>query len=142
MAVAACHPTEKVVSYLKTLFELELAPMVHLAAGHAIVQASGGADAEILAALDSSAPRRAEGAIRSLAVTRVVPSEATIRRIIAFVSEARHEQLRFWAAAAAAGWPPATTRRFLRECLVDPRTDTRQAAEASLQGKYLKLNPL
>ncbi|MEU9047714.1 MULTISPECIES: hypothetical protein [unclassified Kitasatospora] len=49
---------------------------------------------------------------------------------------------RFWAAAAAAGWPGPRVQEFLRDCAASPRADVASAAVSSLQGKYQTYTPL
>jgi hypothetical protein len=50
--------------------------------------------------------------------------------------------LRFWPAAAAAGWDGAKVKAFLFQCANGPRHDVAEAAKASLDGKYKTYRPL
>lgn len=142
MAVAASCPNAEAVSFLERVLALDLEPMVHLAASDAIVRTSRGADAAVLSALQSGSLPRAEGAIRALAMTRAVPTESTIQAITTYAGKPAHRQVLFWVAAAAAGWPRASVRSILELCLSDKSADTRRAAEAALDGRYLEWNPL
>lgn len=142
MALAASRPSAEAVSLLERVLALDIEPMVYLAAGDALVRVNNGADAAVLAALRSGSLPRAEGAIRALAMMRTVPTEATTHAIIGYANEPARRQVRFWVAAAAAGWPKASVRPFLEQCLIDDNADTRRAAQAALKGRYLKWNPL
>jgi hypothetical protein len=142
MALAACHPSAQAKALFERLLTLDLEPMVHLAAGDALVCTSDDLDASVLAALHAGSLPRAEGAIRALAITHAVPAESTVHAVIHYGSAPGHSQARFWIAAAAAGWPRAIVRAFLEECLSDTSTDTRRAAQAALEGRYLRWNPL
>jgi hypothetical protein len=55
---------------------------------------------------------------------------------------AARAKVRFWVAAAAAGWSGPVVEAFLRSCAQDPLADTRRAAEAALRREYLEWNPL
>lgn len=142
MALAACGTSDEARQVVEALFSLDLEPMVHLAAGDAAVRLHWDIDAAVLAALQSDSLARAEGAIRALAMTRSVPSDEVVRSVIAFAAAPNHQQVRFWVAAAAAGWPPNLVKDFLETCLADASADTRRAAQASLNGRYLRWNPL
>jgi len=143
MALAASRPSAEAVLFLERLLVRDdLEPMVHLAASDAIVRSSQNAHAAVLAALGSNSLPRAEGAIRALAMTRSVPTEATIEAVIQYANQPAHQQVRFWVAAAAAGWRGASVRPFLEQCLDDNSAHTRRAAQAALECRYLKWNPL
>jgi len=143
MALAACQAGGS-RPLLEKILNLPLEPMVHLAAGHALVQLSEEIDRAVVAALKSGSTMRAEGAVRAVAMTRRALASPTIDAIIAFASAPGNEAVRFWACAGAAGWASPAVREFLAYCLQDKRVDadTRRAAEASLDGRYLKWDPL
>ena len=130
MALAACG-SHDARAPIERVLQLPLEPMVHLAAGDAV-----------LGALDSESLPRIEGAVRALAITQRVPSDAAIQGLLRLGSDPKYNQVRFWLAAASAGWPDRLTRSFLEECLHGGTAETRRAARASLEGRYIKWNPL
>jgi hypothetical protein len=143
MALAACNGVAG-SDLLQKILSSDLEPMVHLAAGDAVVRLSADVDSAISDALNSNSFMRIDGAFRALAMMQSVPSRATINAIVTYASSPPppNFQFRFWVAAAAAGWRNESVRSFLEACLLDPSADTRRAAEASLQNRYLKWNPL
>jgi hypothetical protein len=84
-----------------------------------------------------------DGAFRAMAMLRLKPDAAAVEEILGFVSRLPvNHRLRFWVSAAAAGWEGESVRTFLKDCVRSPREESRKAAEASLEGKYLEWNPL
>jgi HEAT repeat protein len=142
MALAASGPSVDAIAILEHLLTLHLEPMVHLAASDAIVRSSQERDTAVVIALRSGSLPRAEGAIRALAMTHAIPAERTILAVIGYANEAAHKQVRFWVAAAAPGWQHPSVRPFLEECLNGQDAETRRAAQAAIEGHYLKWNPL
>ncbi|SDL18963.1 hypothetical protein [Nonomuraea jiangxiensis] len=53
-----------------------------------------------------------------------------------------YDGLRFWPAAAAAGWNGSRIKAFLTACASSPREDVADAAKASLEGRYKTYQPL
>jgi len=141
MAVAACR-SKGGQPLLERILTMSLEPMVHLAAGDALVRLSEDVDGAIMAALKSASPSRAEGALRALAMMHSVPAPETIDAIITFAWETAHRQLRFWVCAAASGWRGPRIRSFLEDCLSDAAAETQRAAKAALEGRYIKWHPL
>lgn len=141
MALAACG-SHDARAPIERVLQLPLEPMVHLAAGDALVRLSEDLDSAVLGALDSESLPRIEGAVRALAITQRVPSDAAIQGLLRLGSDPKYNQVRFWLAAASAGWPDRLTRSFLEECLHGGTAETRRAARASLEGRYIKWNPL
>jgi hypothetical protein len=142
MALAACHSGQDEASLFQQLLTMPLEPMVHMAASDAMVRVSKDVDAAVLGALRSGSLSHAEGAVRALAMMRWTPADPTIEAVIRYAEDPAHKQMRFWVVAAAAGWNKAIVRAFLEERLQDEGPETRRAAEASLQGHYLRWNPL
>ena len=64
---------------LEQILSLELEPMVHVAAGDILVRVSEGVDAAVLVALESGSLSRAVGAVRALAMAKLVPAESTVQ---------------------------------------------------------------
>ncbi|MFE7530743.1 hypothetical protein ACFU7Y_34270 [Kitasatospora sp. NPDC057542] len=93
--------------------------------------------------LDSGTPMLADGALRAVAMQRLCLDTATIDHVLDFLEPLDpYDGLRFWAAAAAAGWPGPQVTRFLHACAAGPRSDVASAADSSLQGKYQTYMPL
>ncbi len=84
-----------------------------------------------------------DGALRAVAMQRLSLDAATIDHVLDFLGPLDpHDGLRFWAAAAAAGWAGTRVGDFLRECADGPRADVADAATSSLQGEYRTYSPL
>ena len=84
-----------------------------------------------------------DGSLRSLATHHIVPSNGDIQKIIQYVSLPKNQDIQFWAVAAAPGWPKELIETFLKKTIdSDILEDTKKAAKAALNGKYLKWNPL
>ena len=92
--------------------------------------------------LDKNAKPLIEGGFRAVAMLHLTPEKELIDKIIAYVSRPDNEHLRFWVAAACPAWDGDGVSDFLQKCLEDPLDDTRRAAEAALEKKYLKWKPL
>ncbi|MFI9304752.1 HEAT repeat domain-containing protein [Kitasatospora aureofaciens] len=121
------------------------ATMVYTALGDAIMRLSAPeATADSLRwCLDSGTPMLADGALRAVAMQRLRPDTTTIDHVLDLLGPlGPHDGLRFWAAAAAAGWPGPRVQEFLRDCAAGPRTDVASAAASSLRGKYQTCTPL
>lgn len=84
----------------------------------------------------------AEGALRAIAMLRLKLSRSAILAVVEFASRPENEQVRFWVAAGAAGWNEPEVESFLHDCAASQLADTRKAAAAALQKKYLKWSPL
>ncbi|ACJ29454.1 hypothetical protein swp_2724 [Shewanella piezotolerans WP3] len=84
-----------------------------------------------------------EGAIRAIAMNRMIPAQEIIEILIEYVEISKNDGLVFWLAAACPGWSLDLTSEFLKSCLVGSSTDDiKKAAEAALVKKYLKWRPL
>lgn len=139
MALGSCKASAA-VPLLESILALPLEPMVHVAAGDALVRCSDDLDVAMVDAMRSGSLPRVEGAIRAVAMTQAVPSSEVVASVFKFASGPKHHQLRF--AAASPGWPMHAKSRFLNVCVVEGDADTRRAATAALKGRYLKWSPL
>ena len=99
--------------------------------------------------LKTQNPMFIDGALRAIALLKLVPDDVTIQNIIAvarqpeFVDGVRgysgdKSGLRYWVAAASGGWKKSLTHEFLLECQLIKDTSLKHAADQALKGKYLK----
>ncbi|MFF3598116.1 HEAT repeat domain-containing protein [Kitasatospora indigofera] len=115
------------------------ATMVYDALGDAIIRLSTPQDTahSLRWCLEVGTPMLADGALRAVAMQRLPLDAATIDYVLDFLGPLDpHDCVRFWAAAAAAGWTGPRVREFLQGCAAGPRADVANAATSSLQGKY------
>ncbi len=88
-------------------------------------------------ALRSGRSSIAEGALRALAMTRVVTSTGVIDHVLAYLRPLPSDDgRRFWAAVASVDWLGDATRLALEEWALLPRADVADAARLSLAGCY------
>ena len=122
------------------------ATMVYVALGDALVRlgrASADDAGPVLRLLSSGNDMLIGGALRAVAMLRMRPDDETVGRILDFASaRPPADGLRFWVAAAAAGWRGPAVETFLAACALDLRADVREAALASARGEYRKWSPL
>jgi hypothetical protein len=89
------------------------------------------------------------GALRAIALLKLVPNDATIQSIISVASQPEHVDdvqgypgdksgLRYWVAVASASWKTELVNDFLSECLLISNTSLKHAAESALKRKYVK----
>jgi HEAT repeat protein len=141
MALGECRYAPS-IPLLLDLSRRELERMVYVAVGDALVRLSSDREKELLRILSSGNAGLAEGALRAVAMLRLGLSTEAIESVIAHVAKPENEPLRFWVAAAAPGWDGPRVEAFLRDCVRSARKETREAAQAALEKKYLKWNPL
>jgi hypothetical protein len=135
---------------LGVLKELAVRPfdatMVYVAIGDSIVRLGRDfADdpAPVDWCLATGNDQLADGALRAVAMLRLRLDEPAIGRILAFLAPRDpYDGLRFWPAAAAAGWEGPAVQAFLTQCANGPRQDVAEAARPSLAGKYQTYRPL
>jgi hypothetical protein len=122
------------------------ATMVYTAIGDALVRLSRAHEHDASKAVDllrSGNERLIDGALRAVAMLRMKPSAAEVDAILRFVQPLSLESgLRFWPAAAAAGWSGKLRDAFLADCSRSSRQDLRDAAARSSQGQYKTWNPV
>jgi HEAT repeat protein len=122
------------------------ATMVYVAIGDATVRLEREHENDatpVLRLMETGNEMLIDGAFRAVAMLRMKPEEEAIHKIVRYGALRQPDDgLRFWIAAAAAGWSSAEVTRFLAECARGSREDVRQAAIAAQQGKYRKWNPL
>ena len=122
------------------------ATMLYVALGDAIVRLgrrSANDPAPVLDLIAMSNSMLIDGAFRAVAMLRLTLTPPTIEAIIGRVSNLDPDDgLRFWVAAAAAGWSGPSVERFLAVCATSSREDIRTAALSSQQRKYRRWRPL
>lgn len=146
MALGECG-YRSALPYLQVLAgQLFEATMVYVALGDAMVRL-GRAYADdpqpVLALMRTGNDMLIDGTFRAVAMLQLKLDADAVEHIVHFVANRSPEDgLRFWVAAAAAGWSGPTVEAFLQACATGPREDVQRAALASQQGKYLKWSPL
>ena len=122
------------------------ATMLYVALGDAIVRLgrrSANDPAPVLDLMAMPNSMLTDGAFRAVAMLRLALDSRTIEAIISRVSSFDpNDGLRFWVAAAAAGWSGPSVQRFLAACATSSREDIRTAALGSQQRKYRRWRPL
>lgn len=144
MALAESH-YQPAVPFLRSLADQPAEPMVHTATGDALVRIERKFSEDPQPILDLLARKNLpliEGGLRAVAMLRLKLPHHAIGQIIEFASRPENEQVRFWVAAAAPGWEGPEVSLFLRSCATAKLEETRKAAEAALQKRYLKWSPL
>ena len=144
MALGESGYTESLY-FLTQLAEQEFeATMVYVAIGDAITRLTylqNGSISSITNFLNSNSniPLFIDGLIRAIAMLKLIPSQEDIEKIIAFGNlENTDDNNRTWIASAAAGWTGDSVVCFLNECAASDNQQTKKAAEAALNKKYLK----
>jgi len=141
MALAESKATHA-LPLLKQITRMDLEPMVHVAAGDALVRLSGNTVDAVREALRNGEGHQIEGALRAVAMLHEQLPDDLVRAIMNYASVDGHTAARFWVAASAAGWDVPGVRDFLTVCLNDKLPDTRRAAEAALAKRFIKWKPL
>jgi HEAT repeat protein len=144
MALAECGYADA-VPFLRDLIGRQVEPMVIIAIGDALIRLDDRAADDpgaIVALLSSGNLRLAEGGLRAVAMLQLKLTPSVVRQVIQFASRPENAQVRFWVAAAAPGWEGPEVETFLRECSASGSAETKKAAEAALQKKYLRWSPL
>lgn len=134
----------KALPFILSLVTAPLEPMVLTAVGDALVRLDARIteDPKLILHLLSGHLSIAEGALRATAMLQLKLPRSTILSIVEFASRPENEQVRFWVAAAAPGWNEPEVEKFLHDCSGAELADTRKAAAAALQKKYLKWSHL
>jgi hypothetical protein len=146
MALGACYHSPAVELLEHLAANQSDYAMVGVALGDALVRIEW-ANNQSLTTVDrymvTGPPGVIDGTFRAIAILHLVPDDDLINRIIAFVTPLDLlDPLRYWVAAAAAGWTGPTVETYLRICLASKRDHLIDAASASLAGTHLKHRPL
>ena len=122
------------------------ATMVYVAIGDAIVRLSSENKTDVSSVIDLlklDNPMLSDGALRAMAMLKMVPSDSEIDNIIQYVSNSSvNEGIHFWVIAAAPGWSSQTVEDYLNLCGQSEREEVTNAVELARKGKYKKWNPL
>jgi HEAT repeat protein len=138
---------EHALSYLRDIVRRQYeATMIYAALGDAIVRLGRRSENDptpVREMMATSNGMLIDGAFRAVAMLRLTLDADAVEAIVAYASPLHLDDgLRFWVAAAAAGWHGPAVERFLAECVTSPREDVRTAATSSQQGKYRRWRPL
>jgi len=146
MALGSCGHAPAVELLEQLAAQQDDYTMVGVALGDALVRIEWTTDSSLTTIdryMSTGSPSVIDGTFRAIAMLRLVPDDELLGRIIAFVTRLDLvDPLRFWVAAAAAGWTGPNVEVFLRGCLTSPRNDVVEAATDSLAGTYKKYRPL
>jgi len=120
--------------------------MVYIAIGDAIVRLSieNKRDATpIFKLISTGNDSLIDGALRAMAMLRMVPSESQIENIIDYVA-ARESNLgvHIWVLAAAPGWSGSKLKEYLDYCSGSPQIELTSAVELARKNQYKKWSPL
>lgn len=151
MALGACRH-DPAVPFLQELAARRFeATTLYIAIGDALLRLAPAGDATSKTLMDlvrTGNEGLAYGACEAMAMLRLVPPREIIEELLEFASrfpldESQVANQWFPIVAAAPGWlerSPAV-RPFLETCLRSKNARVKLAAEAALQGKYLKWSP-
>jgi hypothetical protein len=147
MALGESGYTESLDFLLQLAEQHFEATMVYVAIGDAITRLDlsrhGNINNSIKIFFGTNNAMLIDGILRSIAMLRFTPERNAIDKIINYgLNLNLEDNSRVWIAAAAPGWPPQTTKRFLEECMTSENQQIKRAAEAALKNKYLKWSPL
>lgn len=146
MAIAECD-YKPALPFLNELAKQDFeATMVYVAIGDAIVRLSIESESDvtpILKLLNIGDEMLVDGALRAMAMLKMVPSDSHIEKIIDYVSKSKvNEGIHFWVLAAAPGWPEIKVDKYLDYCAKSSREEIINAVALARQKKYKKWNPL
>ena len=146
MALGATGTRDDVPLLRRLVGEKRDAEAVNTALGDAIVRLDRDHREDVTPVLwcwDQSVDGLSDGALRAVAMLRLrFPAEALNALLDRVDGEPEASHLRFWPAVAAAGWTGPRVEAFLQACAASPRDDVSAAAIESLDGRYMKVNPL
>lgn len=119
------------------------AKMVYVAIGDSIVRLARPEPNDVSVVFDLLKTKNnmlINGALRAIAMLRLVPSTKQIDRLISFAE--KNHACSFWIVAAAPGWTGSKVERFLAECAESDQAELSNAAKLAQTGKYKAWNPL
>ncbi|XQW85668.1 hypothetical protein ACOYR1_02725 [Thalassotalea piscium] len=146
MAIGECG-YKPALDFLQSLANQAFeATMVYVAIGDAIQRLSMQNEQDVTSvfkAIDSGNDMLIDGAIRAMAMLRMVPVEPHIEKIINYVtSKNKSDGMNFWVLAAAPGWSGKKVEDYLVFCSTSKRDEITNAVELARKQKYKKWSPL
>lgn len=146
MAIGECN-YKPALPFINELAKQEFeATMVYIAIGDAIVRLSIENENDavpIFNLLDTGNEMLADGALRAMAMLKMIPSDRQIEKIINYVADRELNQgIHFWVVAAAPGWSGERVEKYLDYCAKSPREEITSAVTLARKGKYKKWSPL
>lgn len=122
------------------------ATMVYVAIGDAIVRLStkNNTDvASVIEIIEHGNPMLSDGALRAMAMLKLVPDASEINKIIDYARNSDvNEGVHFWVLAAAPGWTGEVVNNYLEYCSKSEREEIINAVDLARRKKYKKWNPL
>jgi HEAT repeat protein len=122
------------------------ATMVYVAIGDAIVRLSIENEknaAPIFRVFETGNEMLIDGALRAMAMIRMVPSNSHIEKIINYVAEREMNQgIHIWVLAAAPGWSGLKVEEYLDYCATSSLEEIISAVALARKKKYKKWSPL
>jgi hypothetical protein len=122
------------------------ATMVYVAIGDSIVRLSIDNERDatpIFMLVDTGNEMLIDGALRAMAMLKMVPSDSHIEKIINYVSGRELNQgIHFWVVAAAPGWSGEKVEEYLDYCANSPRDEIASAVTLARKNKYKNWSPL
>jgi len=120
--------------------------MVYVAIGDAIVRLSIENERDttsIFEIIDTGNAMLIDGALRAMAMLKMVPIDSHIEKIIGyFVKKELNEGIHFWVVAAAPGWSGTKVEEYLDYCAKSSREEITIAIALARKKKYKKWSPL
>ena len=146
MAIGECG-YKPALDFLKSMAHQTFeATMVYLAIGDAIQRLSMQNEQDVTSifkAIESGNVMLTDGALRAMAMLKMVPAEIDIERIIDHVTaQGKNDGINFWVLAATPGWSGKKVEEYLHFCSGSKRDEITNAVELAQKHKYKKWSPL
>ena len=146
MAIGECRYSDA-LPFLEELVRRDFAAtMIYMALGDALVRLKiqGINDgAPVVDYLGSGNVSLIEGALRAMAMLRMVPGDEHIGNLLEYGSRLRGDRWDvIWLLAAAPGWSGDNVDAFVARNMSSPRREVKEAAELASAKKYRKWFPL
>jgi hypothetical protein len=146
MAIGECG-YKPALDFLQALGHRKFeATMVYVAIGDAIQRLSMKNEQDVTAvfdAIDSGNDMLVDGAIRAMAMLKMVPVDLHIEKIINYVTaQNKNDGMHFWVLAAAPGWSGKKIEEYLVFCATSKRDEITNAVELARKQKYKNWSPL